>query len=115
LLAVSLLKVFTSLFSKSDRQSNARSVGRASQGAKPSFGAFLLLVFLLRLLHQKKSGKRFKISLCVERENPHLCVFPLSASPKFTLSWRFGRIRSISPVATGDRRSRRLRQAFEKA
>jgi len=34
------LKVFTSLFEKSDRQSNARSVGRASQGAKPSFGRF---------------------------------------------------------------------------
>jgi hypothetical protein len=28
------MKVFPSLFSKSDRPSNARSVGRASQGAK---------------------------------------------------------------------------------
>jgi hypothetical protein len=57
-------KVFTSLFSKSDRRSNARSVGRASQGAKFPFRRFLLLAFLLRLVCQKKSGKRFKKDLC---------------------------------------------------
>ena len=49
-------KVFLSLFSKSDRQSNARSVGRSSQRAKYLLRRFLLLAFLLRLLCQKKSG-----------------------------------------------------------
>ena len=43
---------------------------------------------------KRKADKRSLIA-CVERENPHLCVFPLSASPKFTLSWRFRTIREF--------------------
>jgi len=51
------LKVFTSLFSKSDRQSNARSVGRASQGAKPSFGRFSFVSFSFAPTASKEKRK----------------------------------------------------------
>jgi hypothetical protein len=44
-------------------------VARRNERNTP-FGAFLLLAFLLRLLHQKKSGNRFKESLYRERGTP---------------------------------------------
>ena len=66
------------------------------------------------LASKKKAGKQFGIA-CVERGTP-TCVFP-SAKP---LAWHsprvaLGKDKVISPSAEGDRRSRRLRRAFEKA
>ena len=60
------------------------------------YGVFLLLAFLLRLFCQKKSGERSRVTLCRERGTPHLCGSPLSATPKFTLRWRFLTIRSFA-------------------
>jgi hypothetical protein len=110
-------RFFRRIFQKATANPTRVALVAARTWRNSSFGAFLLLAFLLRLLRQKKSGKRFIICLWRERGTP-TCVFPsFKSSQAFEIhpSWRFGRIRGISPVATGDRRSRRLRQAFEKA
>ena len=111
-----LLKVFASLFSKSDRRSNARSVGRASQGAKSLIRRFLLLSFSFAPAVTKEKRVIDLEILYGIRGNPHLCVPPLSSlwleiHPFVALS----NDKDISPSAEGDRRSRRLRRAFEKA
>ena len=65
------MKVFPSLFSKSDRPSNARSVGRSSQRAKSSTRAFLFAkLFLLRFFCQKKK-RMLRMKRLVEKEKPH--------------------------------------------
>ena len=70
-------KVFASLFSKSDRPSNARSVGRLRRG-EISFSAFLFCqAFFLRLLCQRKKRISNLKRLCAERGTPHLCGSPL--------------------------------------
>ena len=62
------LKVFPSLFSKSDRRSNARSVGRRAHAAKSLTRAFLFAkLFLLRFFCQKKKRISEEEMLCVER------------------------------------------------
>ena len=40
---------------------------------------------------------RFLFCLSWFRGNPHLCVSPISASPKFTLSWRFRTMFLVAP------------------
>ena len=82
------------------------------------FGAFLLLAFLLRLQHQKKSGKRLKISL-LRKGNPPLVRFftslrrstptsgPPSAKPRLGIHpsvalWKdkgVSRLRARPPIA----------------
>jgi len=85
------MKVFTSLFPKSDRQSNARSVGRRAHAAK----SFLQRFFFAKLFScascaKEKSGQRIKIAF-VSSGEPPTCVVPLCQAPglAFTLLWRF--------------------------
>ena len=63
---------------------------------------------------KKKADKKFKFAL-FHKGNPPLVRFPsFRLWRKFTPLWRFGRIREFR-ACERDRRSRRLRQAFEKA
>ena len=104
----SLLKVFTSLFSKSDRPSNARSVGRRAHAAKHLLRRVLFCqaFFFAPLLPKKKAGKQFKKALC-GKGNPPTCAVPLcqACGLSFTPLWRFGRVREFRPLrrATADR------------
>ena len=71
-----LIKVFPSLFSKSDRPSNARSVGRASQGAKQIHGVFFFAkLFSLRLWYQRKKRIMSLDGLNVEKTFLHKAIF----------------------------------------
>ena len=118
------LKVFTSLFSKSDRRSNARSVGRRAHAAKSPTRAFLFAkLFLLRFFCQKKKRTNDLKRLYGIRGTPHLCGSPLpSWGSAFTPLWRFGRIREFRPLrrATADRGGsdellKKLEQNFQTA
>ena len=90
---------FPSLFQKATASGGRGALLAARKRRNLSCGVFLLLAFLLRLVCQKKSGERFRVTLCKERGTPHLCGSPLSATPKFTLRWRFLTIRSFAACA----------------
>ena len=84
------MKVFPSLFSKSDRRSNARSVGRLRRGGTP-FSAFLFCqaqggacapggakrsqFSFVPLVSKKKADIKFKFAL-LHKGNPPLVRFP---------------------------------------
>ena len=77
---------------------------------------FFAKLFSLRLYCQRKKRVSDLKRFCVERGTPHLCGSPLPSlrlviHPSVALSNDKG----VSPSAEGDRRSRRLRRAFEKA
>ena len=100
------LKVFTSLFSKSDRRSNARSVGRRAR-RNLSYGVFFFAkLFSLRLWSQRKKRTNDLSKPLWGKGNPPLVRFPsFRLRRKFTLRWRLGRIRLFRPLrrATADR------------
>ena len=89
---------FSPAFSKRRRRSNARSVGRASQGAKFSCGiSFLPSFFLWASCVKEKSGERFKITSCRERGPPHLCGSPCHPlRDGIPPLWRFLTIRNFA-------------------
>ena len=77
---------------------------------------FFAKLFSVRLYCQRKKRVSALERHCIEKGTPHLCGSPLPSlqlviHPSVALSNDKG----VSPSAEGDRRSRRLRQAFEKA
>ena len=119
----SLLEVFTSLFSKSDRPSNARSVGRRAHAAKSPLPFLSATEGELRFSGawgNRTSGgfprlrERFKKSLCRKGKPPLVC-FPSFGFAEIHPFVALSNDKGVSPSAEGDRRSRRLRRAFEKA
>ena len=77
---------------------------------------FFAKLFSLRLYCQRKKRVSNLKRLCVERGTPHLCGSPsFRRWRKFTPSVALSNDKGVSPSAEGDRRSRRLRRAFEKA
>ena len=66
-LRAKLMKVFTSLFSKSDRPSNARSVGRRPQTAKEP-AAFSVVSFSFAPRVSKEKRKAIKIAFITKEK-----------------------------------------------
>jgi len=111
---------FSPAFFKRRRQSNARSVGRLRRGEIPFCGiSFLPSFFLWAFSVKEKSGRTVTIGKpgFLFLRKPFRAQYPLF----FCYRWRKRKAWQkktpwfVSPSAEGDRRSRRLRRAFEKA
>ena len=125
----SLPESFTSLFQKRPPIQRAerwspRARGEISLSAGsflPSEGSRLRLRLSAArqfscapLLPKKKASKRFKKALC-RKGNPPLVRFPSFGFAKIHPSVALPNGTGVSRLARRDRRSRRLRRAFEKA
>ena len=110
-------KFFRRFFQKATAHPTRGALVAARTRRNISCGVFFFAkLFSLRLYCQRKKRVIDLERLCVERGTPHLCGSPLPSlrlviHPSVAL-WKG---KGVSPSAEGDRRSRRLRRAFEKA
>ena len=115
--AVSCGKFFRRFFQKATAHPTRGALVAARTRRNLLIGVFFFAkLFSLRLYCQRKKRVSNLKRLCVERGTPHLCGSPL---PSLRLvihpSVALLKGKGVSPSAEGDRRSRRLRRAFEKA